>query len=163
MIAGNNVNVKYKITVQLYSALVRIHGNQAWCSPFTLITRVEVFCVGKLIRASVWSKNKGGGGGRPPGPSPGSVTADKTEIWRGGRTDKQNRLWEKKNGIASGQSPRFLKLLKRNGAIHLIFQPEFPVVPCKWEVLYPKFRTSAPPKQLWVGKWLSWKYCTIFQ
>ena len=29
MIAGNNVNVKYKITVQLYSALVRIHGNQA--------------------------------------------------------------------------------------------------------------------------------------
>ena len=37
-----------------------------------------------------------------------------------------------KNSITSYQSPYFLKLPKRNGANHFIFQLEFPVFPCKW-------------------------------
>ena len=39
---------------------------------------------------------------------------------------------EQKNSITSYHSPYFLKLPKRNGANHLIFQLEFSVFPCKW-------------------------------
>ena len=42
------------------------------------------------------------------------------------------RLKEWENSINTNQSPNFLKLPKRNGANHLIFQLEFPVFPCKW-------------------------------
>ena len=39
---------------------------------------------------------------------------------------------EQKNSITSYYSPYFLKLPKRNGTNHLIFQLEFPVFLCKW-------------------------------
>ena len=40
----------------------------------------------------------------------------------------------RKRCIAASHSPHFLKVPKRNGAYHLIFQPQFPVFPCKWWV-----------------------------
>ena len=46
-----------------------------------------------------------------------------------------NRLKRVENCIPSNHSPCFLKLPKQNGANRLIFQPEFPVFPCKFKAV----------------------------
>ena len=41
-----------------------------------------------------------------------------------------NKLKREENFVTSKHNLRFLKLSLRDGANHLIFQPEFPVFPC---------------------------------
>ena len=43
-----------------------------------------------------------------------------------------NKLKKEENFATSKHNPHFLKLSLRDGANHVIFQPEFPVFPCKW-------------------------------
>ena len=59
------------------------------------------------------------------------------KIGRGLRTTRYkvypnqlNKLKREENFVTSKHNLRFLKLSLRNGANHLIFQPEFPVFPC---------------------------------
>ena len=58
---------------------------------------------------------------------------------RGGRTTRYkvypnqlNKPKREENFATSKRNPHFLKLSLRDGANHLIFQPECPVFPCKW-------------------------------
>ena len=80
------------------------------CLPFTQTTRVEILCINiKLKNLTWWQSN------------PLQSISKSTE---------QTKTGEKL--IASNYSPYFLKLPKQNKVNHLIFQPEFPVFPCKW-------------------------------